>query len=300
TLWAESSEKVTFEWNKFSLFQVPGNYWHQFSNMQGDRPCRIVHYSYLPMAMETIRDHEILFNCPTVNKNRVYEPEDFYSAAQSVTVDGIMKSNIWRGNFFPDTLAWDKMGDNTAMGVGRKLVWLRFPNSPMWAHIGHSEPFTYKKAHRHGPGTIVIFLSGEGYSLMWPEGKEKVVCPWKEGAAIVPPNNWFHHHFVLSTAPARMLALHRSRLHPGLGDNVMDYENNEIQYWQEDPSIRKMFDEKLAERGLSSQMPEECYAQKDFDSNWGRQGKTSGGEKKSYATDFASRTSDYLKEREIG
>ncbi len=95
------------------------------------------------------------------------------------------------------------------------------------------------------------------------------------------------------------LALHRSRLHPKLGDNVVDYERNEIQYWQEDPSIRKMFEEKLAESGLSSQTLPECYKGKTFDPNWGRQGKTEGQKKEPYASDFASRTSDYLKEREI-
>jgi len=75
-------------------------------------------------------------------------------------------------------------------------------------------------------------LKAVSYHFMWPEGKDKVVCPWHEGNAIVPPNNWFHHTFVLSPTPARVLALHRSRLHPGLGDNVVDYERNEFQYWQ--------------------------------------------------------------------
>jgi hypothetical protein len=299
TLWADGEKKISFEWNKFSLFLVPGNFWYQLSNMQGKKPCRVVHYSYLPMAMETIRDREILFGCPVVDKSRLYKAGDFYSAAEGVTVDGVRKRNIWRGNFFPDVLAWDKFEDNTEMGVGRSIVWLRFPNSPMWAHIGESEPFTYKKAHRHGPGTVVIFLNAEGYSLIWPEGQEKIVCPWQEGAAVVPPNNWFHHHFDLSDKPAKMLALHRSRLHPGLGDNVVDYEKNEIQYWQEDPSIRKMFEEKLAERGLQSRMPPECYTDKNFNPTWGRQGKKAGAKEKGYATDFTSRTSDYLKEREI-
>jgi hypothetical protein len=31
----------------------------------------------------------------------------------------------------------------------------------------------------------------------------------------------------------------------------VDYERNKIQYWQEDPSIRKMFEEKLAEREIT-------------------------------------------------
>lgn len=299
TLWSDGREKVSFEWNKFSLFIIPGNFSYELSNMHGGRPCRLLHYSYLPMAMETIRDREIIFHCPAVDSSRLYAPADFYSTAQAVSVNGVRSRNIWRGNFFPDVLAWDKMDDNSDMGVGRKLVWLRFPDSPMWAHIGESEAFTYKKAHRHGPGTIVIFLSGEGYSLMWPEGQEKVVCPWQEGSAIVPPSDWFHHHFVLSSSSARMLALHRSRLHPGLGDNVVDYEKNEIQYWQEDPSIRSMFEQKLAERGMASRMPDACYTDRDFDPNWGRQGKKPGAGGKAYATDFASRTDDYLKEREI-
>jgi len=46
-------------------------------------------------------------------------------------------------------------------------------------------------------------------------------------------------------------------------------------------------------------MPPECYTDKNFDPSWGRQGKTSGDKEKPYAADFASRMSDYLKEREI-
>jgi hypothetical protein len=82
-------------------------------------------------------------------------------------------------------------------------------------------------------------------------------------------------------------------------DNVVDYEKNEIQYWQEDPSIRKLFDEKLAARGFQSQMPPDCYSERDFDPEWGRQGAKTGGAKSPYAADFAARVSDYLKAREV-
>ena len=38
---------------------------------------------------------------------------------------------------------------------------------------------TYKKAHRHGPGFMIVIPGGEGYSVMWREGQEdnKVVIP---------------------------------------------------------------------------------------------------------------------------
>ena len=51
----------------------------------------------------------------------------------------------------------------------------------------------YRAAHRHGPGvTIVGVAPGNGFAVMYPEGGEKIVCPWTEASVFVPPNNWFH------------------------------------------------------------------------------------------------------------
>ena len=76
----------------------------------------------------------------------------------------------------------------------------------MNSHISQFGVGRYKKAHAHGPGAHVIIMSGEGYTLMWPEGEEPQRYEWKEGSMIVPPNLWFHQHFNTGTTPARYLA----------------------------------------------------------------------------------------------
>ena len=44
---------------------------------------------------------------------------------------------------------------------------------------------TYKKAHRHGTGVVIIIPPGEGYSIMWPEGGGRVIIPWHEATVSV-------------------------------------------------------------------------------------------------------------------
>ncbi|MEK7782778.1 MAG: cupin domain-containing protein, partial [Candidatus Binatota bacterium] len=49
-IWYEgSSTKKSFEWQQHSMFLIPHGTHHQFSNMQGDKPVRLLHYSYLPL-----------------------------------------------------------------------------------------------------------------------------------------------------------------------------------------------------------------------------------------------------------
>jgi hypothetical protein len=121
---------------------------------------------------------------------------------------------------------------------------------------------TYKKGHRHGPGTLVVIPEGTGYSFLWQEGKEKILVPWHEGSVFVPPNRWYHQHFNVGAEPAKYLAFHSPR---GTGPYVRD----QIEYPDEDPVIRRTFEGELRKIGQTPLMPEEAYRDRTFEWPYG-------------------------------
>jgi hypothetical protein len=126
---------------------------------------------------------------------------------------------------------------------------------------------TYKKAHRHGPGTLIVIPTGHGYSFMWPEGSEdkKVYIPWHEASIFVPPNRWFHQHFNVSDSTDRYLAFHAPRGANETSERIEDIARDQIEYPAEDPMIREKFETELAKNGLKSIMPDQAYKQADYE-----------------------------------
>jgi hypothetical protein len=125
-------------------------------------------------------------------------------------------------------------------------------------------PGTYKKAHRHGPGFNIVIIDGEGYSLMWEEGKPKERIDWHEYSLFVPPMMWFHQHFGTSPKPIRFVAFHPPGMlafpgWSGEGSHFIGKGANQIEYFDEDPAIRRLFEEELVRKGLKSNMPQEVY-----------------------------------------
>ncbi|MEA2639629.1 MAG: hypothetical protein QOF51_1023 [Chloroflexota bacterium] len=259
TVWSEGGgSKATFEWQAHSMFMVPRHSYHQFSNAQGTRPARLLHYNYLPTAMSCIPDPDFYFN--DSHDSPVPTDGQFYSEARVITGDGPGGGyGFWAGNFFPDMRAWDNLNPFKGRGAGGHVVWVQFPESPIWAHMSVFPPRTYKKAHRHGPGVVIVIPAGEGFSVMWPEGQDKVFIPWHEGSIFVPPNRWFHQHFNVGGEAGRYLALHSPRGATGYSERVEDLARDQIEYPQEDPIVRQRFEAELAKRGLTSIMPEEAY-----------------------------------------
>ena len=140
------------------------------------------------------------------------------------------RQQVWVSSFFPDMSAWDKLNFNQGRGAGGRSVAMEFPDSEISMHMSMFPSRTYKKAHRHGPGRAIVIPAGEGYSIMWEEGKDKVVAPWKPGSLITPPNKWFHQHFNVGQAPARYLAFHPPMQFDGHAEKVEDRARDQIEY----------------------------------------------------------------------
>lgn len=270
SVWAGDGPRKTFEWQKSSLFILPRNCWHQFTNARGDRPARLLNYNHLPVALSVINDVSYFFG------SKIEEPEvlygtardDFYAEAKMVTVEGAARGHqvIWRAHFIPDMSAWDKLLAYPGRGAGGYRVGIQFPSADMDCHMSVFDPQLYKKAHKHGPGRVIVIPKGDGYSVLTPPlgvPGDRAVCRWQEGSIFVPPDNWYHQHFNAGGDSARYLALHSL---PQFSGNAYRHQ---IEYPDEDRWVRETFEKELATRGLKSLMPAACYEDPSFEWEYG-------------------------------
>ncbi|MBI2756083.1 MAG: cupin domain-containing protein [Chloroflexi bacterium] len=272
TVWRPgSSEKKSFEWHEASMFMLPRHYLHEIHNTHGSEPIRLLHYNYLPLAMSAVPDPTFFFadGADAEDRARDLDLKQFYGEAtlRKEEHEGVLwgrRKEAWVGNFFPDMRVWDRLESNATRGAGGRSVFIEFPGSEMTCHMSVFAPRTYKKAHRHGPGRAIVIPTGEGYSVMWQEGKEKVVAPWRPGSMLTPPDRWFHQHFNVGSAPARYLALHPPMQFYGHAEKIEDRAKDQIEYVDEDPWIREKFEGELRARDLTSLVPAEAYEQRDY------------------------------------
>ncbi|HSS64169.1 MAG TPA: cupin domain-containing protein [Gammaproteobacteria bacterium] len=273
TVWSRhDGPRQTFEWGEQSLFHIPRHFHHQIFNGSGDRPARLLCYNYLPVAMSVVPDPDFFFNNPYQSNVVLAEDDDLFAEAQEVKTDGPDGPPIgcyWLGNFFPDLRHWDRLTAFGDRGAGGSAVFMRFPDAEMGAHMSVFDPGLYKKAHRHGPGRVIVIPEGEGYSVLWKAGGEKVVCPWHEASVFVPPEDWYHQHFNTGAGSARYLALGPLPQFRGKGETLQDRADRQIEYPDEDPWIRQTFEKEVAARDHRSLMPDEAYRDRDYQWDYG-------------------------------
>ena len=270
----EGGKKQMFEWNPWSLFAPPLNTWHQLIN-GGRTPVKYLAVSNAPLVMDIVHNEDFIFNCP-------YQFTDRYSAAEGFFDQGLKRyeagmQHIWETNFISDiqTASVDK---REVKGAGVGITQFEISGNSLIGHLATWPAARYHKAHYHGAGAILLGLQSSGYVLLWSKelgthpfatghGDEVVEIKWKAGSVYCPGGGWFHQHFNTGAESARHLALrYGSRIHP-IGFKIADKRSEDgvyidvkqggtlIEYADEDPYIRKHYENELLRTGVKSAMP---------------------------------------------
>lgn len=261
TVWNLEGKRITFEWQAGAIFGIPLNTWHQHFNGSGQNAARFVAVTTCPQVMNLYDDPDFVFGHDYDFLDR-FSGEPDYFAGKGEQVGLVLTTN-----FVPDAVNFPLI-TTKERGAGGSMCRFNMAKGWMPSHISQFPVGTYKKAHRHGPGAHVIVLSGEGYSLMWPEGAEPRRYDWKPGTMIVPPNTWFHQHFNGGATPARYLAFKpnnsiRNKQAVPLSWISRRLGGNQIDYADETSAVRAMFADALAKHGIESKMAPVYEAEKE-------------------------------------
>src|ERR687891_717692 len=247
TVWNDAGARGSFEWKAGAIFAIPLNTNHQHFNASGKDPVRFV------SVINAFGDLEFVFNTRYDFKDRFNGEPDYFANK------GEQKGLLLETNFVADAVNLPLILAKER-GAGGGHIRFNMAKGSMNSHISQFPVGTYKKGHAHGPGAHVIILSGEGYSLMWPEGEAPKRYDWKVGTMIVPPNMWYHQHFNTGTTPARYLAFKHEAVAIRNAQGVPKawisrrVGGDQIDYADEKPEIRKMFSDELAKHGLQPKM----------------------------------------------
>ncbi|MBI2829575.1 MAG: cupin domain-containing protein [Chloroflexi bacterium] len=284
-VWQVNGQKRSFEWSEGSLFAMPTNAWHRLVN-GGREPVLLFAVTNAPVVMEAFRNLDFIYNCDYNFTDRYSGQADYFLAGEKRHRDGKFSMTRWETNFVPDVRKafLDDMFEKVS---GGQLTGFSMAS---WTTCHSSEWPTgiYHKAHFHGPGAVLLGLKSVGYVLVWPRqygihpfqdgyGDKVYKVDWRPGSIYSPCNEWFHQHFNTGPEPARHLAVTGgasgfgagpwSQVQGGVFGSVR--ENGVlIEYEDEDPEIRRMFEEELRKKGIKCTMPPVVYRTDPFKFNF--------------------------------
>lgn len=254
-VWQEDGgQKRTLEWGRGSVFAIPLNAGHRHHNTSGREPARFFAVTSFPKMLNLLRDRAFIFENPWRFRDRFDAQGDYFTDAGRD-----LGQRQFKTNFIPDVRTFElrSWAARGAKGTNRMFS---IASSAMAAHISEFPVGTYKKGHRHGAGAHVIILNGVGYSLLWEEGKPRTKVPWREGAVLSPADREFHQHFNIGPDPARYLALRWNNAEfpiEGSDHYAKRMEGgDQIEYENEDPSVRDEYEEEIRRHGAVSRMDE--------------------------------------------
>jgi mannose-6-phosphate isomerase-like protein (cupin superfamily) len=254
----------SFEWRTGSLFAIPLNARYRHHSGSGSRPARLAAVTSAPIVINLFRSSAFVFDNEGAFPDR-FGPEEHFRG-DGTLIPSRPGRHLWETNFVPDLRSF-KLSEWKERGAGGSNMVFALADGTMHAHVSEMPVGTYKKAHRHGPDFHIFPVTGQGYSVYWYEGAGEIErFDWRPGSVFAPADRQFHQHFNVSPEPARYLAVaFGSHRYPTVADKMatwmgMDVSVKEggrqIEYEDEDPRIRRMYESELATRGIPSRMDE--------------------------------------------
>ncbi len=268
-----------FEWQEGSLFAIPLNTPYRLF-ASGSR-VRYVAVTTAPVIIDLFHNDEFIHNCPFSFTDRFNGEPDFWSKdvryeGSGNTLLGQFSRRGWETNFVPDarSVLPDKVDPEKK---SLRFIQYELTGNSLITHESKYPSGSYMRAHYHSGGAILLILRSEGYSMMWDKelgdrpfesghGGDVVKIDWKPGSVFSPPTGWFHQHFNVGAEDALQLAFrYGSRRFPfgiwhAVGARDVDGEVGTmrmrgdggavIDYSQEDPHIRQLFNERLRQNGI--------------------------------------------------
>lgn len=281
TVWQEGGQKQSLKWKKGGLFSPPLNCWRQHFN-RGRTRSRLISVTDAPLVIDLFHSAGFVFNNDFVFRDRYNNEPDYFTVNQSKLRGAGSAATFGEGErgavsildtgFIPDINNLE-LYEAKSRGFKNKSLEIALSDNAMQTHISEFEVGTYKRAHRHGPGSHVMVLAGVGYTLMWTdvpkysEAPKRVRVDWTDGSLLVPPDRWFHQHFNAGGSAAKYMAttwIGGKYFVKALGGGGRTHRlntvstkqgGNMVDYTDEDPVVRSMYEEELKKNGIKPQMP---------------------------------------------
>ncbi len=253
----------TFEWGTGSLIAIPLNVRYRHFNAQGRAPARFASVTNLPLVLNVFHNERFVFENPWQFHERLGDERYFRGEGEFIPMRP--GRHMWETNFVPDLRTF-KLHEWKERGAGGSNIMFILADGTMHAHMSEMPVGTYKKAHRHEADFHIFPVTGQGYSLFWSEGDtEYHRFDWRHGCVYAPPDMIFHQHFNTSPYPSRYLAVAFGNLRypftaskratfTGMDVSVKS-GGRQIEYEDEDPRIRQLFEAELAKMGVECRMP---------------------------------------------
>jgi mannose-6-phosphate isomerase-like protein (cupin superfamily) len=269
-------------WQAGSLFAAPLNTLHRLINY-GSEPAIFLAVTTAPLVLDHFHNEQFVFKNDFAFNDRYDGEADYFEQGNERYLAANNRQWIWETNYIGDTRK-AQIDLQQQKGAGVAITQFEIADNSLVGHLAEWPVGRYQKAHYHGSGAVWVILRSEGYSLMWPSdlgmrpyesghGDKVVRVDWVPGSVFSPPRNWFHQHFNTGAESALQLALRCGSHKFPLGIRVAPIPagvytsvkpgGTLIEYEDEDPRIRALYEDELRAKGIALDMSYAAAANDD-------------------------------------